>query len=142
MKTCRKCRRELPLTMFCVNRKALDGLQGQCRGCTAAAHRAAVAADPRYVQRKRLKQRYNMTLEQYDALLEKQGGVCAICHQPDWRELSVDHDHRCCADDSSCGNCVRGLLCDACNRSIGRMKDDPVRLIAAALYLMEAHLGS
>lgn len=27
----------------------------------------------------------------------------------------VDHDHKCCSGDKSCGKCVRGILCPGCN---------------------------
>lgn len=68
---------------------------------------------------------YNMTKEDYDALYEAQGGRCAVCQ---WatgktRRLSVDHDHKCCSGKSSCGLCVRGLLCRPCNTLLGRARD-------------------
>lgn len=69
--------------------------------------------DHRAYQLKRL---YKMTVADYDSLLIKQGGVCAICgRKPGKKNLSVDHDHSCCPAGGSCGNCVRGLLCRACN---------------------------
>jgi hypothetical protein len=34
------------------------------------------------------------------------------------RRLSVDHDHKCCDGPTSCGRCVRGLLCTGCNRHV------------------------
>lgn len=44
----------------------------------------------------------------YDALLELQGGGCAICGRPPTtRRLALDHDHRTMQ--------VRGLLCFRCN---------------------------
>ena len=71
---------------------------------------------------------------QFDALLAKQGGLCAICRQPETyirrghvRALSLDHDH--------VTGQTRGLLCNACNTGIGRFADDPKRLQAAARYL-------
>ena len=61
-----------------------------------------------------------MTLEQYDALLSAQGGVCAICSRPPTKQfLAVDHDHACCPGSRTCGQCVRGLLCGHCNRQLG-----------------------
>ncbi len=59
-----------------------------------------------------LKKTYSLTLEQYDKMFEIQGGVCAICNQPEtWRRLSVDHNHQ--------TGKVRGLLCSKCNTDLG-----------------------
>jgi hypothetical protein len=72
-----------------------------------------------------LKRKYGLTLEAFDALLESQGGGCAICGKLDVDH--VDHDHR--------TGRVRGILCFRCNVAIGQMDDDPERLLAAASYL-------
>lgn len=86
-----------------------------------------------------IRRKYNITREQYDALLEKQGGRCAICRtdKPGNRSLllNVDHDHACCPGGKSCGKCVRGLLCAYCNVGLGAFRDDAERLAAAAAYL-------
>jgi len=91
----------------------------------------------RYPDRHRHKGRrykYGITAAEYSALLEVQGGACAICRQPEREvrsgrvlDLSVDHDHLTGA--------VRGLLCKDCNTALGRMRDNPERLEAAAAYL-------
>ena len=69
----------------------------------------------------------------YSALESRQGMQCAICHRT--LPLVIDHDHACCPGKRSCGRCIRGLLCDLCNRGLGMFKDDPIRLRAAAEYL-------
>jgi len=52
-----------------------------------------------------------VTDEAYEALLDAQGGGCAICGaKPKTRRLHVDHDH-------ATGK-VRGLLCHRCNRAL------------------------
>lgn len=85
-----------------------------------------------------LRDSYNITMEQYEAMLNAQNGRCAICEtdkpgQTEWFE--VDHDHACCDKKRSCGNCVRALLCTGCNSGISRFRDDPLLLDAAATYL-------
>lgn len=85
-----------------------------------------------------MKSVYGITLDQYEVLLEKQDGVCAICLRPERRKsryggtcrLHVDHDHK--------TGKLRGLLCSTCNFAIGGMNDSPELLRAAADYL-EAH---
>lgn len=82
----------------------------------------------------KLRHRFNLTLEQYQALEDAQGGRCAICGQvPD--VLCVDHDHACCPGHQSCGECIRGLLCQACNKAIAFLKDNPAVAMSAAEYL-------
>jgi hypothetical protein len=83
---------------------------------------------------------YGITAEQFTTMLEAQNGVCAICRKPPnpkgrVKRLEVDHDHRCCPGKKSCGKCVRGLLCGACNRMVGIADDEPERLQAAIRYL-------
>ena len=80
---------------------------------------------------------FGLDRAKYDAMLAAQGGGCAICGGPnrDGRFLAVDHDHRCCPGERTCGKCVRGLLCDSCNHAIGKFKDDPELLLRASKYL-------
>lgn len=81
--------------------------------------------------------KYHLTRDQYDAILLKQCGLCAICKQPPENGimLFVDHDHQCCPKLPSCGKCVRGLLHGKCNTALGMLKDDPTVLRLAAEYL-------
>lgn len=83
-----------------------------------------------------LKNKYGITIEQYDELLEKQSGCCAVCKKSAEsfkRRLAVDHNH-------VTGE-VRGLLCTYCNhRIIGRHKTSDL-FHAAAKYLDDGHTG-
>ena len=71
-----------------------------------------------------------LTEDEYKAMLEAQGGVCAICNEkPKAGRLAVDHVH---GTDK-----VRGLLCNLCNPALGLFKDDPGRLKTAIEYLKQ-----
>jgi hypothetical protein len=102
-------------------------------------HRVRLATDPEYRKEQKmrgraeaLKSHYGITLEQYDALLEEQGGVCAICGERPEKHLCVDHCHE--------TGTVRGLLCKRCNFGLGYYKDDLRRTMGASAYLRRAQL--
>jgi hypothetical protein len=82
----------------------------------------------------RLKSKYGITGDEYDAMAAAQAGVCAICGRAETMRikgtlciLAVDHD-------AATGR-VRGLLCVNCNMLIGGAKDDPAILREAIAYL-------
>jgi Recombination endonuclease VII len=81
---------------------------------------------------KRLRYIYGISLEEYGAMLARQGGVCAICKKkPDkGKVLFVDHCH--------VTGRVRGLLCGKCNSVLAFGNDDPDILRAAIAYLRAA----
>lgn len=145
MKACSKCGVVKPLTEFHIMRAAKkDGRRPDCKQCHGAStkfHRnLREARDPEQWRKDRaditLKYKYGISPDDYDTLLARQGGVCAICgadnvrtNRPNagLRPLLVDHDHS--------TNEVRGLLCDPCNVGLSRFDDDPERLKKAAQYL-------
>jgi hypothetical protein len=124
-KRCKDCGEVKPLDDFHRNNWRKDGHQSFCKPCHNARaatwrskhpdfHQERLARDPMYFRRQKLRKLYGISLEDYDALLEQQGGVCAICKQPEARQLQgrpaplvVDHDH--------VTGKVRGLLCHSCN---------------------------
>ena len=80
---------------------------------------------------------HKMTWDDFQRLSDQQGGGCAICGAVG--ELVVDHQHdACCGASKSCQECRRGLLCHTCNRMLGLGKDEPMVLLAAAMYLFAA----
>jgi hypothetical protein len=83
--------------------------------------------------------RYGLTPEQFAVMFAGQDGRCAICHteSPGGQGWHVDHDHRCCnTRKTSCGRCIRGLLCSRCNIAIGNLRDDPIIIRAALDYVV------
>ena len=56
---------------------------------------------------------YRLTVEDYLEMVDSQKGLCAVCGSGG--RLYVDHDHSCCSANTTCGKCVRGLLCQKCN---------------------------
>lgn len=79
--------------------------------------------------------RHGMTLNDYENMLSKQDGKCAICGshksgKKNSNRLSIDHCHK--------TGKVRGLLCQQCNLGIGCLKDDITILENALAYLQHA----
>jgi hypothetical protein len=83
-----------------------------------------------------LKAKYGIGIAEFDQMHINQGGVCAICGQPEKsvdrrtklsRNLSVDHCHN--------KGHVRGLLCGTCNPGLGHFKHDEGLLMKAIEYL-------
>jgi hypothetical protein len=131
-KLCSACKGIKPLESFHPKRKMRLGVSNVCKGC----HQVYVeswkkknAPKAKRMRRKYMLRRlYGITPEDYQAMLDSQGGLCAICKvAPSAKLLSVDHDHTTGA--------VRGLLCASCNRGLGYLNEEPGRLRAAAEYL-------
>lgn len=77
---------------------------------------------------RRLRARYGITLEQFEAILEAQGGVCAVCKMGD-KVFCVDHNHKTLK--------IRGIICLNCNlRVIGGARDKDHLLVNAADYVL------
>lgn len=103
-----------------------------------AQYMAALSEQARYELRRkaRLKHRYGVTPEQYDAKLAEQGGGCAICKRISGKiKFSFDHNHACCKGRNSCGKCLRGLICQPCNAWIGFIESHPGWLERVQIYL-------
>lgn len=164
MKTCRNCKILKPLDNFNNNPKNAGGKMTLCRECGKAYsklyHSKNKEKDIKYRQlhkdriklsretwyykkggnlkcRERiLKNRFNITRNEYNRLLEQQNHKCAICKNSEickdrrnnkLRELAVDHCH-------TTGK-IRGLLCYNCNRGIGHLQDSLSILREALDYL-------
>lgn len=83
---------------------------------------------------------FGVDAAKFQAMLDAQGGCCALCKLDlTGRETFIDHDHACCIGKSkrTCGKCVRAILCRRCNQGLGMFDDDPELLVAAAMYVMK-----
>lgn len=125
---CPKCG-ETDVSKFAKNSSKPNGLQGYCRTCQSDMNRTSKVRHQRVPQN--WKYRYNLTEKRYYEFFEAQGGVCALCGRPERMtrrgkviRLSIDHDHLCCPGNKSCGKCVRGLLCNRCNKHLGYWGED------------------
>lgn len=83
--------------------------------------------------------RFSLSVE---VLFELFGEGRRKCENPGCRStknLHLDHDHSCCPYRKngvrSCGNCVRGWLCQSCNVSLGALQENPRRIQGLLDYL-------
>lgn len=78
---------------------------------------------------------YGLTPVEYFLMIENQRNCCKSCGDPfkSSKDRHIDHSH--------VTGKVRGLLCHACNVTLGLMKDDPVKLKNLIAYLEGADLA-
>jgi len=73
------------------------------------------------IRKRQLKYKYNLSMEDYEKLLNKQNGKCGICSNTTAYEngkghLFVDHDHQ--------TEEIRGLLCRKCNNNLSILEKE------------------
>lgn len=134
-KTCLRCKETKEIIEFGRDKHRKDGHIDYCKDCKVLQRRERKLRDPQCHINQNRWLKYGLTKDQYDSMLESQGGVCLICKRPEMRvnshgevdSLAVDHDHE--------TGKVRGLLCVRCNTMVGFSGDSPERLRNAADYL-------
>lgn len=142
-KVCTSCKKSKDASLF--YRRGLKGLRATCKECSSKKskqwrdsnlkqHRSNYVKwakkNPTKTIERHLKQRYGISIEDYEGMLEKQEGCCAICGvhtSGEEKNLAVDHCH-------NTGK-VRGLLCFDCNTGLGKLKDSEELLRKALKYL-------
>ncbi len=88
-----------------------------------------------------LKRKYGITSEQYQELLDRQNGKCAICDKEADKQkghFHVDHAHT--DSDFIPAGMIRGLLCWTCNLKLIGKNTNPKIFEKAAEYLKQ-HTG-
>lgn len=124
--------------LFCINghlRTTTTLLKtGGCRPCSNVASKRYKDSNPikksAQYRKYNLRKTFDMSVDDYVFLFDKQKGLCAICERPQTlftRRFHVDHCHK--------TGKIRGLLCANCNPGIGNLQDSPELLEKAAKYL-------
>jgi hypothetical protein len=115
-KFCPTCRQTKGVSGFNRRTKSPDGLQYECRDCKAEywnRPKTKIRRSALHLQRS-----YGLTIEQREKIIQDQEYKCPICGAAEVKH--TDHDHKCCPiGGKSCGKCVRGILCHACNIKLG-----------------------
>lgn len=102
--------------------------RGLCKTCYLRMWRHNKGKD--YARAKWLRENYNISLADYNVMLQTQGGVCFLCNGlSDNGSLAVDHKH-------DTGE-LRKLLCRRCNTTIGIIE----KLGPSWLKRVEKYLG-
>ena len=134
MRTCTSCGQEKNESEFYKQSGGKGGLKAACKECILKSNRkwrrnnSERMAELRRADHYKVK--YNITIEDYDNMLEAQDNGCAICGktpEDNRGRLHVDHDHE-------TGE-IRGLLCGNCNKALGLFQDDITSLRSAINYL-------
>lgn len=143
---CRTCKEVKSFDNFYNSKSSSDGKCTRCKTCDNEARKRSKDNNPeanwKSIRRSNLKNKYGLTLEDYENMLKLQNECCAICklHISEnkvsgrFNSLSVDH----CHDTGK----IRGLLCNQCNRAIGMLGDKPDNVLKAYEYLMNHYKDS
>ena len=139
---CSVCKQMLHYDNF-YEARARKGATGRTSLCKVCQKEYARKYNKTYKRKKQLETRgerlekvYGITLDEFERMVEKQGGECAICDRPinanhDGCQIVVDHDHNTKA--------IRGILCKKCNCGIGLFNDSTALLVHATAYLHDAN---
>jgi len=146
-KVCTKCHIEKPKAQFTVRQSGprVGHLAAYCKSCSSAntsrRYRLNAERDPSLYRRvewpSKLRRMYGITVADYDAMLARQGGGCAICgsKNPRSRGYKRNTEAAFCVDHDHATGRVRGLLCTGCNRAVGLIYDNPATALTMASYL-------
>ena len=128
-KFCTECNEyKLPNNFYkSSNIYAVMGLASKCKNCFEKKYHANRDLKE-YAKSYHRKTKYNLTQEEYNILLEKQEGKCAICSRTE-RNFHLDHNHE--------TGKIRAFLCVNCNAGIGMFNEDIETLKKVIEYLIK-----
>lgn len=157
---CTGCNQEKPLDSQHFTKDKYDptGFTYKCKVCRAKAHKEWALKNPEKIKeinfksrdkrkqfysspegvissrKAHLKRKYGITLDEFNKMLKKQDGKCAICGGTETRDkhkvMAVDHDHK--------TGKIRQLLCFKCNSALGNFNDD-IQVLKKAIKYLKKH---
>ncbi len=144
-KRCVSCAETKAVSAFYRAAGTSDGWARSCRPCQSEKAMAWTDANADRVLSAHLVRKFGITIDEFRAMEQSQGGLCAICRQPPTAGMGSEHRRqgravrpRLVVDHNHDTGQVRGLLCTPCNRGIGFLADSAKRVAAALVYLEEA----
>lgn len=140
LKYCKFCNRYLPYSQFSPHPTTKDKKNNRCKDCVSTYNKKRWATLSNEEKNKRIsrhkylreqnrevysradkcktyRNKYGVTLKDYEKQWEQQQYKCAICSrvkQNNEKAFAVDHCHK--------TNAVRGILCPQCNVDLGRIE--------------------
>lgn len=138
-KVCNKCNKLKTIGSFFKDSGCSDGHATMCKECKVQMttkwrdenreqYNAAMRTYNKKNYHKNRLNRYKLSVEKHQEMLQEQANKCAICEAspPEGKPLVIDHHH-------DTGK-VRGLLCYVCNRNVVVL-DDPEILKKTLAYM-------
>lgn len=130
LKICTLCKKEKDISFFPKAWKS-NSYMSECKNCrNKRTDKYRANQDKEYKvkrnRRKRLREKYDMSPDDYNKMYILQEGKCKICKDP-YDKLYIDHCHT--------TGLIRGLLCGGCNTGLGMFKDNSNYLSSAIEYL-------
>jgi alpha-galactosidase/6-phospho-beta-glucosidase family protein len=147
MFTCSKCLIIKKIDEFPKSPTKL-GHKKKCRKCWSQYMKEYYNSNPqkytkhkKYVREndikyKRSYSRHHIEKNEFDRMIEKYNGKCHACKHN--AATCIDHDHSCCSGSYSCGQCIRGVLCNWCNSALGHANDSVENLTNLIKYLNDS----
>ena len=136
MKKCIVCKKHKPLEDFGIDKSFRSGLKSACKKCINERKRNYYKKDKRSNKNVALKKNFGITIDEFEEMEKKQGGVCASCGNPETKRkgtLCVDHNHE-------TGE-IRGLLCTRCNIALGLLHESRKSVIGLRQYMIKYNIG-
>jgi len=152
MKICTKCNEQKSLIEYPKDKTKKDGVHTQCKVCHRERNKNKRLTDPVWrekanaksaayrskfpdknkqsIRNATLKAKYGITSKQYEELFKNQGYCCAVCGRKEskgYGKMPVDHNH--------VTGKVRGILCQPCNVTLGKVEEKEEILLSLIKYL-------